>query len=87
MAHHQAMIVVAIGSALQNGPMRARFHAEPTIQAVELLLQERMPRDVAVARPPPEAGQGGSAGCKPHSPNSTPLHVGTLSRSPDPSYV
>ena len=31
--------------------MRARFHADPIIQATELLLQERTPRDVAVARP------------------------------------
>ena len=31
--------------------MRARFHSEPIIQATELLLQERTPRDVAVARP------------------------------------
>ncbi len=31
--------------------MRTRFHAEPIIQATELLLQERTPRDVAVARP------------------------------------
>jgi cyclic beta-1,2-glucan synthetase len=31
--------------------MRARFHREPIIQASELLLQERMPRDVAVAHP------------------------------------
>ena len=31
--------------------MRARFHAEPIIQATELLLQERTPRDVGVARP------------------------------------
>jgi cyclic beta-1,2-glucan synthetase len=54
MAHHQAMIVVAIGNALQNGRMRERFHAAPIIQAAELLLQERMPRDAAVARPPPE---------------------------------
>ena len=31
--------------------MRARFHAEPIIQATELLLQERIPRDVLVAHP------------------------------------
>ncbi len=31
--------------------MRARFHAEPIVRASELLLQERTPRDVAVARP------------------------------------
>jgi cyclic beta-1,2-glucan synthetase len=54
MAHHQAMIIVAIVNALQKGRMRARFHSEPIIQAAELLLQERMPRDVVVARPPPE---------------------------------
>ena len=31
--------------------MRNRFHAEPIVQATELLLQERTPRDVLVARP------------------------------------
>jgi cyclic beta-1,2-glucan synthetase len=54
MAHHQAMSLLAIANALHDGAMRTRFHAEPIIQAAELLLQERMPRDVAVARPPPE---------------------------------
>ena len=34
-----------------NGAMRARFHAVPMVQASELLLQERTPRDVLVARP------------------------------------
>ncbi len=51
MAHHQGMTIVAVADALQAGAMRARFHAEPIIQATELLLQERPPRDVAVARP------------------------------------
>jgi cyclic beta-1,2-glucan synthetase len=51
MAHHQGMVVVAIANALHDGAMRARFHAEPIVQATELLLQERTPRDVAVARP------------------------------------
>ncbi len=54
MAHHQGMTVVSIANALQDGRMRARFHAEPIVRAAELLLQERMPRDVAVARPPEE---------------------------------
>ena len=54
MAHHQGMSLLAIDNALNDGVMRSRFHAEPIIQAAELLLQERMPRDVAVARPPPE---------------------------------
>jgi cyclic beta-1,2-glucan synthetase len=51
MAHHQAMIIVAIGDALHDGIMRERFHTEPMVQATELLLQERMPRDVTIARP------------------------------------
>ena len=51
MAHHQGMTVVAIANALLDGVMRTRFHAEPMIQATELLLQERTPRDVAVAHP------------------------------------
>lgn len=51
MAHHQGMTIVAIADALLDGLMRARFHAEPIIQATELLLQERTPRDVAVAQP------------------------------------
>ena len=54
MAHHQGMTLVAIANALHDGRMRARFHAEPIVQAAELLLQERMPRDVALARPPSE---------------------------------
>ncbi len=53
MAHHQAMSLIAIANALKDGQMRERFHAEPMMQAAELLLQERMPRDVVVARPPP----------------------------------
>ncbi|HYK79203.1 MAG TPA: glucoamylase family protein, partial [Micropepsaceae bacterium] len=51
MAHHQAMGIVAIANALLDGQMRERFHASPIIQATELLLQERMPRSVALARP------------------------------------
>ncbi|HXE48565.1 MAG TPA: glucoamylase family protein, partial [Ramlibacter sp.] len=51
MAHHQGMTIVSIANALHEGRMRDRFHREPMIQACELLLQERMPRDVGVAHP------------------------------------
>ena len=51
MAHHQGMSIVAIANALQDGCMRSRLHREPMIQASELLLQERVPRDVALAHP------------------------------------
>jgi cyclic beta-1,2-glucan synthetase len=49
MAHHQGMTVVAIADALLGGMMRARFHAEPIVRAAELLLHERMPREIAAA--------------------------------------
>ena len=51
MAHHQGMALVAIGNVLNDRVMVERFHADPIVEAAELLLQERMPRDVLVARP------------------------------------
>jgi len=54
MAHHQGMSLVALDNVVHGGIMRTRFHAEPIVQATDLLLQERTPRDVAVARPPAE---------------------------------
>ena len=51
MAHHQGMTLVALGNVLHNGLMQSRFHAHPMVQASELLLQERTPRSVSVARP------------------------------------
>ncbi len=60
MAHHQGMTLVAIANALLDGEMRARFHAEPIVQATELLLQERTPRDVATARPRAEEVKAGT---------------------------
>jgi cyclic beta-1,2-glucan synthetase len=51
MAHHQGMLLVAIGNVLNASVMVERFHADPLVKATELLLQERMPRDVLVARP------------------------------------
>ncbi len=48
MAHHQGMSLVAIANTLCGERMQARFHANPIVQATELLLQERPPRDVAV---------------------------------------
>ena len=51
MAHHQGMALVALGNVINGGAMIERFHADPIVEATELLLQERMPRDVLVARP------------------------------------
>ena len=51
MAHHQGMTLVALANVIGDGVMRTRFHADPIVQATELLLQERTPRDALVARP------------------------------------
>jgi cyclic beta-1,2-glucan synthetase len=51
MAHHQGMTIAALDNALHQGVLRRRFHAEPAVQASELLLQERTPRGVPVTRP------------------------------------
>jgi cyclic beta-1,2-glucan synthetase len=54
MAHHQGMSIVAICNAVLDGIVRTRFHAEPLVQANELLLQERAPREVMRAQERPE---------------------------------
>jgi cyclic beta-1,2-glucan synthetase len=51
MAHHQGMSIVSIANALLDTRMRDRFHSDVSVQATELLLQERTPRDVSVAHP------------------------------------
>lgn len=50
MAHHQGMSIVAIANAVHDGLMRDRFHADPVIEAAELLLQEKPPRDLVPLR-------------------------------------
>ena len=60
MAHHHGMGLVAIANALLDEPMPRRFHAEPMIRAIDLLLQERVPRDAPIIEPS-EAEAGGGA--------------------------
>ncbi|HXN06349.1 MAG TPA: glucoamylase family protein, partial [Nitrospiria bacterium] len=57
MAHHQGMTLLAVANTLLNGIMRERFHSVPLVQATELLLHERVPRNVALARPRTEEVQ------------------------------
>ena len=56
-AHHQGMSVVAIANAVFEGRMRDRFHSDPVIEAAELLLQEKAPRQIpfSAARKDPPA--------------------------------
>jgi cyclic beta-1,2-glucan synthetase len=54
MAHHQGMTLVSLDNALHDWPMQRRFHADPRVQAADLLLQERIPRQVPLKNPPIE---------------------------------
>ena len=51
MAHHQGMSLVSLGNVVHEGATQRRFHAHPLVRATELLLQERTPRSVTLARP------------------------------------
>ena len=61
MAHHQGMILVALNNLLHDDIMQKRFHAEPLVQATELLLQERIPYGTDAWHPRAEEVLSGSA--------------------------
>ncbi|GGP25958.1 GH36-type glycosyl hydrolase domain-containing protein [Silvimonas amylolytica] len=48
MAHHQGMAFLSLSYALLGQPMLKRFGADPQCQATMLLLQERVPKTIAV---------------------------------------
>ncbi|UXM95176.1 protein ndvB [Bartonella sp. HY329] len=47
-AHHHGMSILAISNVIFDGIMRERFHSDPVIEATELLLQEKAPREIPV---------------------------------------
>ncbi|HSG26823.1 MAG TPA: glucoamylase family protein, partial [Anaerolineales bacterium] len=61
MIHHQGMIMVSLINTLLDKPMVRRFHTDPQVRSVELLLQEHLPsaipaidlpgEETAMARP------------------------------------
>ncbi|HET9373276.1 MAG TPA: glucoamylase family protein [Vicinamibacterales bacterium] len=52
-AHHQGMSLVAIANVIGHDRFVQRFHADPRVQATELLLQERVPREAILSEPRP----------------------------------
>jgi cyclic beta-1,2-glucan synthetase len=56
-AHHHGMSFLAMANYLQHEVMLGRFHADPRIQSVELLLQEKAPRQAPVEYVGSEAAQ------------------------------
>lgn len=51
MAHHQGMSLVSLNNLIHKDIMQTRFHSDPLVQATELLLQERVPKAVAIFKP------------------------------------
>jgi len=48
MAHHQGMSLVSLANLFMENIFCRFFHAEPLVQATEILLQERLPRTAGV---------------------------------------
>ncbi|MEI7849708.1 MAG: glucoamylase family protein, partial [Chloroflexota bacterium] len=51
MAHHQGMILMALDNYLLGNILVNRFHADPRIKNIELLLQEKTPLHVEAEQP------------------------------------
>ena len=73
MAHHQGMILLAVGNYLLGDMMVRRFHADEHVMSVELLLQEKIPQNPPIEYPHPD----GPAELpeRLHSVNSAPWRV------------
>lgn len=50
MAHHQGMSFLALNNIINSYVMQERFHREPIIKAVDILLQEKIPSKVIFAK-------------------------------------
>jgi cyclic beta-1,2-glucan synthetase len=73
-AHHQGMSLVALANVLEGDVFVERFHRDPRVEASELLLQERIPREAILSEPRP-ADSVSSVGI-------TPLYAPRRFRSP-----
>ncbi len=51
MTHHQGMSLISLSNVMEDDRMEKRFHADPLVQATELLLQERVPVGVPAVHP------------------------------------
>ena len=57
MAHHQALILLSINNLLKDNIFQKRFMQNPEIEAVSILLQERMPETFIVTKEEKEMPQ------------------------------
>ncbi|MEE8392072.1 MAG: glucoamylase family protein, partial [Anaerolineae bacterium] len=57
MVHHHGMSLLSLVNYLQDDVMVRRFHTDPRVQSVQLLLQEQVPRQTPIEHPHPEEVQ------------------------------
>ncbi|MGC4024828.1 MAG: glucoamylase family protein [Mesorhizobium sp.] len=69
-AHHQGMSIAAIANVVFEGRLRDRFHSDPIIEAAELLLQEKAPRDIPIATVRTEADERVKVDVVEHTPDT-----------------
>ena len=50
MAHHQGLILLSINNLMNNNIVQKRFVQNPEIEAVNILLQERMPENIIITK-------------------------------------
>ena len=50
MAHHQGLILLSINNLVNNNILQERFHKNPEIKAVDILLQEKLPEDMLITK-------------------------------------
>ncbi|HYT64883.1 MAG TPA: glucoamylase family protein, partial [Vicinamibacterales bacterium] len=78
-AHHQGMSLVALANVTCNDVFVSRFHADPRVQATELLLQEHVPREAILSEPRPAESTT--------APPSLPVFASRRFRSPHTTSV
>ncbi len=50
MAHHQALILLSINNLFKNNILQKRFHNNAELEALDILLQEKMPENMIIAK-------------------------------------
>lgn len=50
MAHHQGLILLSINNLMNNNIVQKKFVQNPEIEAVDILLQERMPENIIITK-------------------------------------
>ncbi len=50
MAHHQALILLSINNLINDNILQKRFMENPEIKAIDILLQEKMPKDMLITK-------------------------------------